>query len=96
MAVIPIDLVTIDEMTNIAPVYEPRPRPDEEATEAEEDEVNAPTAAPAAAEAVIPEAETPLTDEGRRSREEARSEKPAPKAKEEDFQSALQQLWRSQ
>ena len=92
MAVIPIDHVTIDEMTNIAPVTA-KARPDEEATETEEDEVNAPKAAtPAPEEVIIPDAETPPPPKKDAEAEKKPEVKPAPKAKEEDFQSALQQL----
>lgn len=92
MPVLDIDLVTIDESTNISPVTA-KAELDEEATEVPEDEVSAPNAAPPppAEEVVIPEAETPPPKKDAEA-EKKPEVKPAPKAKEEDFQSALQQL----
>ncbi|MDP3738834.1 MAG: hypothetical protein Q8R02_15675 [Hyphomonadaceae bacterium] len=91
MAVLDVDLVTIDETTNVAPVTA-KAELDEEATEVPEDEVSTPnSAAPAPEEVVIPEAETPPPPK-KDAEAEKKDVKPAPKPKEEDFQSALQQL----
>lgn len=92
MPVIDIDLVTIAETTNQAPVTA-KAELDEEAMEVQEDEINTPNAAPPPPpdEVALPTAETPPPKKDAEA-EKKPDVKPAPKPKEEDFQSALQQL----